>query len=87
MPCQNCGQPKTFEEFIASIIKKDSNGNYGLYINPIYIADCNDLTNAVSCGQAYDVEELIKKTCTLDNCDNPMINVFSSCDCYTREEK
>jgi hypothetical protein len=76
MPCQTCGQPKTFEEFLASLIKIDSNGNYGILINSITIADCETLTNAVSCGQPYDVQELIQKTCSLDDCDNPMINVF-----------
>lgn len=86
MPCQSCGQPKTFEEFLASLIKVDTNGNYGLYINPIYIANCDGLTNAVSCGQSYNIQELIQKTCSLDNCDNPMINVFSACDCYERKD-
>ena len=32
MPCNTCGQPKTFEEFLASLIKIDANGNYGIAI-------------------------------------------------------
>ena len=76
MPCNICGQPKSLEEFLASLIKKDSNGNYGIVINQITIQSCEDLVNAVSCGEPFDLEKLVKSSCTLDECDNPMLNVF-----------
>lgn len=76
MPCQICGSPKTFEEFIASIIKKDSAGNYGFVINLITVDDCRALEPAVQCGEVVDLGALGQKMCTLDSCDNPVLNVF-----------
>jgi len=74
--CSTCGMPKNIQEFLASIIKVDTNGNYGINVHAISITDCNDLTDAVSCGQAYDFEELLLKTCHIDDCGNASINVF-----------
>lgn len=75
MPCENCGAPIPFEEFLKSLIKIDADGNYGININLIAV-DCNDLTDAAVCGSINDLGEMLKKTCTLDDCDNVQINVF-----------
>ena len=76
MPCNICGSPKTFEEFLASLIKKDSVGNYGLVINQITVDDCRALVSAVQCGEPVDLGALIQQMCTLDSCGNPTLNIF-----------
>lgn len=76
MPCTSCGMPQDLKEFLASLIKVDGSGNYGLNINLIPVADCSTLEDAVSCGNPQSFEELIGKACTLDTCANVAINVF-----------
>ncbi len=76
MSCTNCGMPKDLKEFLASLIKKDANGVYGLNITLIPVADCSTLESTASCGNPQSLEELLGQACALDSCDNPTINVF-----------
>ena len=75
--CAVCGSSKNFAEFLASLIKIDADGNYGVNLHAIYVKDCNDLTSAVACGTAYNLEELILKACNIDDCGNARLNVFA----------
>lgn len=77
MSCQTCGSYKTLEDFLASLFKKHTaTGTIGIYLNTIQLTNCNELEDAVSCGQTMSLEDLIKNSCNLDSCDNPTINIF-----------
>ncbi len=71
-----CGKGASdMESEIVELINKATDGCAGIKIQPT-TKSCEDLTDIVSCGQPYSLEELFKAALTDDGCGGTSLRVF-----------
>lgn len=85
MECQKCGgNPLSIEEFLASLfVTHKVTGVKGIHVKTICLDSCEEIEPTVKCGQGYDLVEMTKEICSVDDCGNLTINVFSE-ECENR---
>jgi hypothetical protein len=75
---QSCGSVISIDDLIKNIVVKDTNGCHYVKINTTTInaEDCADYEPAVSCGSFVTAQDVLKLAITLDDCNNPVLNVL-----------